>query len=113
MATLFPPIPGSLGSTVLKYLKLDLQGNWDLAVGSPSYAYVPSGPTGHTANLYVLTEEPDGSLVSYRFVVKRPVDRPNYGFGYLNVVQVLTTDNTVYIPTRCADRYAGDPTACG
>jgi hypothetical protein len=93
--------------TVLTYVKLDFQGEWEYHFDQYSFR-----PVRAQATLVVVTEAPTGSLVTHWFVVRRRPDLPNGAFNTTDNVIVPNGENIVYIPERCVKRVPGDQTAC-
>jgi len=92
--------------TVLTYVKLDFQGEWEYDYDEYSFR-----PVGTRATLLVVTEAPTGSLVTHWFVVRRRPSPPGGVYPTDNVI-VPKGENIVYIPERCVRRAAGDQTQC-
>lgn len=94
--------------TVLQYVKLDFQGDWEYSADSFAFR-----PVGKVADLLVVREGATGILETYWFHVRRRPDPPNGGFFPTDGVVVPREENIVYIPERCAKRENGDLTKCG
>ena len=93
--------------TVLTYVKLDFQDEWEYHFDEYSFR-----PVREKATLLVVTEAPTGSLVTHWFVVRRRPDLPNGGVNTTDNVIVPSHENIVYIPERCVKRAPGDQTKC-
>jgi hypothetical protein len=93
--------------TVLTYVKLDFQGEWEYHFNEYSFR-----PVRAQATLLVVTEAPAGSLVTHWFTVRRRPDLPNGGVQTTDNVIVPSGENIVYIPERCVRRAVGDQTQC-
>jgi hypothetical protein len=94
--------------TVLTYVKLDFQSEWEYHFDEYSFR-----PVKDRAPLLVVTEAPTGSLVTHWFWVRRRPDLPNGGVNTTDNVIVPNGENIVYIPERCVKRAPGDHTTCG
>lgn len=94
--------------TVLTYVKLQLQGEWEY--NGDEYSFRPVDPR---AELVVVTEAPTGTLVTHWFVVRRRPDPPGGGVVTTDNVIVPKYENIVYIPERCSRKEQGDQTECG
>jgi hypothetical protein len=94
--------------TVLTYVKLQFQGEWEY--DGDEYSFRPVDPRGE---LLVVTEAPTGSLFTYWFVVRRRPDLPGGGLVPTDNVVVPKYENIVYIPERCSRKEEGDRTECG
>ena len=93
--------------TVLTYVKLDFQGEWEYHFDEYSFR-----PVRAQATLGVVTEAPTGSLVTHWFAVRRRPDLPNGAVNTTDNVIVPNGENIVYIPERCIKRAPGDQTSC-
>jgi hypothetical protein len=101
-------IPNRGPRTVLKYTKLEFQGDWEYHFDE--YSYRPVKPT---AVLLVVSEAPTGFLTTHWFSVRRRPDPGGGGVYTTDNVIVPDKTNIVYIPERCVRREAGDKTTCG
>ncbi len=99
--------PGVAERTVLTYVKLDFQGEWEYH-GS-QYAFRPAK---EKAILLVVTEAPTGQLITHYFIVPRRPDPSPSGRIPTDGVVVPAHENIVYIPARCVQVKKGDLTKC-
>jgi hypothetical protein len=93
--------------TVLTYVKLDFQSDWEYHFDEYSFR-----PVKDQAPLLVVTEAPTGSLVTHGFLARRRPDLPNGDVNTTDNVIVPNGENIVYIPERCHKRAPGDQTTC-
>lgn len=86
--------------TVLKYIKIQFNGEWTRSMGTVASIYTP---IGNKNELLVVTQSPTGAEITYSFNVTSKEGE----------VWVNANENIVQIPGTCHTQTPGDSTNCG